>query len=253
MKKIISFLAAAMVMLSFSVVSHAEDNINVTISDATVELNASDATVNVKYTFDFPEEVSLLGFQPEVTFDKTALTLNSYTLSGDGVEWGVADSNLNKDYGAYLSFDDANLVGSAATKQYVMTLNFTVNDVKTAASYTVGLKELVGTNSDWGGITDNYGWVVAKEGTITVASPAPTTKTIGAKVTMDAPGNFNTLTGVLVTAKNKAGQFGDAIVEKAKVFDGVSELNVATVSMALNISDVDVNEELSDVTMAWYY
>lgn len=185
MKKIISFLAAAMVMFSFSVVSHAEDNINVTISDAKVELNASDATVNVKYTFDFPEEVSLLGFQPEVTFDKTALTLNSYTLSGDGVEWGVADSNLNKDYGAYLSFDDANLVGSVATNQYVMTLNFTVNDVKTAASYTVGLKELVGTNSDWGGITDNYGWVVAKEGTITVAA-ASAPQSFNAKVAYGA-------------------------------------------------------------------
>lgn len=84
------------------------------------------------------------------------------------------------------------------------------------------------------------------------APVVPETKTVGAKAKMNAPKRFADIQGVLVTATNKAGNAGEALVKKADIFGEVAELN-AEVVMGLNINNVPADEELTGVTMAWAY
>lgn len=187
MKKIISLLAATMMMFSFSAISYAAGgDLTTTISNEEVEVNTDTATVT--YTFDFPENISLLALQPQVTFPKDALTLKTFTLSGEDVTWATSDSNLNEDYGAYLSFDDLNYAGTKPASQYVMTLTFTINDPTKVATYEVGLLDLVGTDSDYNGLMDIYNIVMPEAGSISVKGTTPdpepitTTSYFGANV-----------------------------------------------------------------------
>lgn len=267
MKKIISLLAATMMIFSFASMASANTGIDVAISDANVAVGAIDdaAKVDVTYTFTFPEEISLIGFQPEITFDKEALTLNSYTLSGEGVTWTTSDSNTNATYGAYLSFDDTDFVGTTATTEYVMTLNFTVNDTSVnGAEYEVGLQNLVGTNVDWAGIADLYTLNSFDNGIISVGTSAPDKTDVeiagvatadyektglfekdGAQyyhaafkkaITVDKDSN-NPVAGIKIKGDKEA-----TVTFKTAIEDG-------TVNVAINILDVPVDVTLGALTI----
>lgn len=251
MKKIISLLAATMMMFSFAAVSHADGTLTVTGSNATVDQNATgdDAKATVTFTLNFPEEISLLALQPEIEYSKTDLTLDSFTLSGesDTLTWATTDSNLDADYGAYISFDDNEYNGTAPADEYVVTLNFTVKDTSVIKSYDIKLRELVGTNTDYMGLEEVYPdfSIDGVKSTISVEAPqAQTTKAyFEATLTWGIKAKANT--GVEFTFANAN--------STAKVpFGSVSFDDETEVKVGLEVTDVPADATLTLTDVDWY-
>lgn len=174
MKKIISLVVVAFMALSLSTVAFAADTITYTAEDVTLNVGAADKTAVVNVKFTMPSEIGLIGFQPEIAFDKTALTLTAYELSGEGVTWSTTDCNLNQAYGAYLSFDDTDYVGTNPATEYVLKLTFTVNDVSVANEESVSLQALALTTSEYASVDDVGAPVFGEICKIKVAPAGPT-------------------------------------------------------------------------------
>lgn len=145
MKKIISFLLATMMTVSFSAVAFASASATATGSNATVELNATGDTakVDVMFTTTYSEAFALQAIDAELVYDKTKLTFNSCEIVGAsilGYNTGYSNLNPTEFEGVAVSCCDDSWTGSDASKEYVLKCNFTVNDTTTAASYDVKLR-----------------------------------------------------------------------------------------------------------------
>lgn len=250
MKKIISLLAATMMMFSFAAVSHADGTLTITGSNAKVDQNATgdDAKATVTFTLNFPEEISLLALQPIIEYSKTDLTLDSCALScgEDTLDWSTTDSNFGADYGAYISFDDTTYTGSAEAAKYVVTLNFTVKDTSTIGSYDIKLKELQGTDINYSELIDVCDYdVTGVKSTISVEAPqAQTTKAY-----FEA-----TLTWGIKAKANTGVEFiFDGADNTAKVpFGSVSFDDETEVKVGLEVTDVPADATLTLTDVDWY-
>lgn len=248
MKKIVSLLLVTIMMVSFSAVSFAAslECPNVTADQKTVALNATgdDAKVVITHTIDFGSAQDIMGMTAELVYDKTALTLDGYSLSG-GITWAEDYKNLNADYGAYFYFTDGEYTGISAN-QLVLTTTFIVNNTSAATSYDVAIRNLQVTDVYFSTYED---YTVAQAGKITVKGddpvtpPAPTTveKAVQATVT-----SYNEkMTGVLFTAVDGSNK-GQYVVR----FNGAVE--AGNVKVGLKVTGVPATNNLT-ITAENYY
>lgn len=142
-KKLLSLLLAVMMLLGM-MQTVAFAGVDVVPSNAVITLTPS-KTESLKPGDTFTVDVTLannpgyISAAFNIVFDKTALTATEFTVArGDSFSFGNYATNLNKDYGAFITF------ASATADTYdgkLFSMSFKVNDDATAGNYSISINK----------------------------------------------------------------------------------------------------------------